>query len=228
MYHPDADHLYRRPGVWCDPQAFDLELFHPALVFYTMSPYPSPDTTMTEVRTEQALIDGTVIGAAAYGELEKSFYDHGHCRSVDILHIGVHLTLFFQCFAILVQRKPYGKNNWSMLAYICVLFTLGTVGFGGQVKFNEMMFVQYRDFPGGPLGFNFGMYNTDSSNMATTSYVSDLWAQLSFPLIALYMQFHYPELACGQSYCRFMLSFFTTSRDVYPSVDPPPLHDLGW
>ena len=95
-----------------------------------------------------------------------------------------------------------------MLAYICVLFTLGTVGFGGQVKFNEMMFVQYRDFPGGPLSFNLGMYNNGASNMANASYVSDLWAQLSFPLIALYMQFHYSELACGRSYCRFMLSFF--------------------
>ena len=183
---------------------------------------------MNEVRTEQALIDGTVIAGAAYGESEMLFYDHDRYRSVDTLHTGVHLTLFFQCFAILVQRKPYGKNNWSMLAYICVLFTLGTVGFGGQLKFNEMMFVQYRDFPGGPLGFQFGMYNIGVGNMGTASYVSDLWTQLSFPLIALYMQFHYPELACGRSYCRFMLSFFTTGRDVYPSVDPPPLHDLGW
>lgn len=34
-----------------------------------------------------------------------------------------------------------------------------------------MTFIQDRDFPGGPLGFNFGEYNAPANLMTTTAYV---------------------------------------------------------
>jgi len=117
-------------------------------------PFAPPGESITDLRVEQSLLDGTVIAAAAY---------------------GVHLTLFFQCFVLLTTRPRDGKVNWWLVSYICILFSLGTIGFGGQIKFNEETFIQDRNFPGGPLGFNFGEYNTPINVVTTAAFVVLNW-----------------------------------------------------
>jgi hypothetical protein len=92
---------------------------------------------------------------------------------------GVHLTLFVQCFSLLTQRRPNGKRDWPILVYVCVIFTLGTVGFGGQVKFDELTFIQNRNFPGGPLAYNLLMYN-EKVNVMSNCIVSRLF----FPVVS--------------------------------------------
>jgi len=128
--------------------------------------FAPPGESISDIRTEQSLLDGTVIAGAAY---------------------GIHLTLFIQCFQLLSQRRRDRQKNWGLLFYICILFSLGTVGFGGQIKFNEMTFIQDRDFPGGPLGFNFGEYNAPANLMTTTAFVILNWFADGLLIYRLYM-----------------------------------------
>ncbi|KLO13649.1 hypothetical protein SCHPADRAFT_915187 [Schizopora paradoxa] len=128
--------------------------------------FAPPGESISDIRTEQSLLDGTVIAGAAY---------------------GIHLTLFVQCFQLLCQRRRDRQRNWGLLLYICIIFSLGTVGFGGQIKFNEMTFIQDRDFPGGPLGFNFGEYNAPANLMTTAAFVILNWFADGLLIYRLYM-----------------------------------------
>jgi len=131
--------------------------------------------SISDIRTEQSLLDGTVIAGAAY---------------------GVHLTLFVQCFQLLFSQsfqKPTGPNQnrqspqWFLLSYIVLLFSLGTIGFGGQIKFNEMTFIQDRNFPGGPLGFNSAMYNEPVNIMTTAAFIVLNWFADALVLFRLFV-----------------------------------------
>jgi hypothetical protein len=136
------------------------------------SQFPTPDTSLSEVRAEQSHLDGTVLCGAAYGDtfqtrvtspkLTDSLYADG---------TGVHLTLFIQCFSLLAQPQGRGdkKRNLPLLAYICVIFALGTAGFGGQLKFRELMFIQGRELPGGPLEYQATMFSSKLSVLSNAA-----------------------------------------------------------
>jgi len=66
---------------------------------------------------------------------------------------GVHATLFFTCLlALWAQRKQKPRYVAVFLTYICLHFVLGTLGIIGDTRRNEMMFVDDRAYPGGPIG----------------------------------------------------------------------------
>ncbi|EIW81727.1 hypothetical protein CONPUDRAFT_54805 [Coniophora puteana RWD-64-598 SS2] len=67
---------------------------------------------------------------------------------------GVHLTLFFLCFNGILSSSRKGAQEWINLGYICVLFTLGTLGNALNSRWIEMIFVDNINFPGGPLAFS--------------------------------------------------------------------------
>ncbi|KZW00969.1 hypothetical protein EXIGLDRAFT_589483, partial [Exidia glandulosa HHB12029] len=68
--------------------------------------------------------------------------------------LGVHATLFFTCLnALLDQRKTHPRQSHTYIAYILLHFSMGTLAFACNARFNEMMFVTNRDYPGGPIAF---------------------------------------------------------------------------
>jgi hypothetical protein len=130
---------------------------------------PPPDTSLSDVHAEQSLLDGNVLCGAAYGVFIAYLY--GDMITYPIHCAGVHLTLFVQCFLLLIRRREKEKRKWHLLAYICVAFILGTIGFAGELKFGELTFIQGRELPGGPLEYNAVMYSDKLSVTANAACV---------------------------------------------------------
>jgi hypothetical protein len=68
--------------------------------------------------------------------------------------IGGFFILTVQAASALIQRPRSGgkiaKNRLWLLFYIFITFVLGTVGFAGNSKYTEMIWIDLRDAPGGP------------------------------------------------------------------------------
>jgi hypothetical protein len=43
------------------------------------------------------------------------------------------------------------ENRYCLLFYVFITFVLGTVGFAGNAKYTEMIWIDLRDVPGGPV-----------------------------------------------------------------------------
>jgi len=63
---------------------------------------------------------------------------------------------------IMVNRPKQGQRSWSLLVYVAVLFTLGTITFAGDVKYDQTTWVDGRNLPGGPDAL---IMNHDESNI---------------------------------------------------------------
>ncbi|KAF9218574.1 hypothetical protein BS17DRAFT_822735 [Gyrodon lividus] len=120
-----------------------------------MSSYAPANETETEIWNERSILDGLFLGAIGY---------------------GVHMTLFFMCFRLLWTRKKDTKDK-LMIVYITILFVLGNIGNGTNLKFGEMTFIDDRDYPGGPNAF----FVQESTNivavLCNTVYIVNSWFQ---------------------------------------------------
>ncbi|KAG2036158.1 hypothetical protein BDR03DRAFT_960311, partial [Suillus americanus] len=68
---------------------------------------------------------------------------------------GVFFLLTVQAWIVLMQRPRYGgqiaDHRRALLFYVFVTFVLGTISFGMNAKYTEMIWIDLRDAPGGPL-----------------------------------------------------------------------------
>lgn len=49
--------------------------------------------------------------------------------------------------------------QWTWIAYISFMFTLATLGFAGNVKFNQLTYIDQRNIPGGPNAYTAKYYS---------------------------------------------------------------------
>ncbi|KAG2145335.1 uncharacterized protein EDB93DRAFT_1251436 [Suillus bovinus] len=88
----------------------------------------------TALWLERSRLDGMMLGAVSYG----GFF-----------------ILTVQAAIALMQRPRHGgkitDNRLALLAYIFITFVLGTIGLAGNVKYTEMVWIDLRDVPGGPV-----------------------------------------------------------------------------
>lgn len=78
---------------------------------------------------------------------------------------------------LLAQRRKHPRVSWTMIAYITLNFILGSIGNAANIKFNEMVFIDDRDFPGGPNAF-FTQQNSVTINvLAYAVYIVNTWTQ---------------------------------------------------
>jgi len=117
--------------------------------------YAPPGETPSELWLEKSNLDGVVLAGFGY---------------------GIFFTLFVQCFrALLCNMSLKGKAKWIIIGYITILFALGTIGFGGNAKFNEMTYIEDRNYPGGPNAFTAEQYSDTVNIMSFASYVVMSW-----------------------------------------------------
>jgi hypothetical protein len=68
-------------------------------------------------------------------------------------------------------------HTYIFLAYICAHFTLGTLGIAAGTQFNEMVFINNREYPGGPNAFFIEQANYWSNYMTYVVYIITAWLQ---------------------------------------------------
>ncbi|KAI5119328.1 hypothetical protein M0805_000558 [Coniferiporia weirii] len=95
---------------------------------------------------------------------------------------GVHLTLYFFVLHHLIKyptsRSASGakaKVSWGLVAYITWNFILGTFGIAGEARFNQLTFIDARNYPGGPNAFVAAQYGDVVNIFATAAYVVLNW-----------------------------------------------------
>ncbi|KAG1730984.1 uncharacterized protein EDB91DRAFT_1227372 [Suillus paluster] len=91
-------------------------------------------TPQTDLSLERSRLDGMVVGGVSY---------------------GVFFLLTVQTWIALVQRSRYGDktvgHRRALILYIFITFVLRTVAFAANAKYTEMIWIDLRDAPGGPV-----------------------------------------------------------------------------
>ncbi|KAG1779049.1 hypothetical protein EV702DRAFT_1277476 [Suillus placidus] len=94
----------------------------------------SSDTPPTDLWFERSRLDGMMLGAVSYG----GFF-----------------ILTVQAAAALMQRPRHGGKiadyRLALVAYVLITFLLGTIGFAANAKYTQMIWIDLRDAPGGPV-----------------------------------------------------------------------------
>ncbi|KAJ7153215.1 hypothetical protein C8R46DRAFT_1357131 [Mycena filopes] len=120
----------------------------------TLDPsFAPPGESSLDLWVERSNLNGVLISGVAYGIL---------------------FTLSFQTLLLFFQL-PRGNIPRGFVAYVCVMFVLASLGFGGNAKFNEMTYIDNRNIPGGPNAFTVEFYNNWVNMMSFASYVLMSW-----------------------------------------------------
>ncbi|KZV95267.1 hypothetical protein EXIGLDRAFT_834420 [Exidia glandulosa HHB12029] len=89
-----------------------------------------PAETDIQLLRERSWMSGVLLGAVAY---------------------GAHATLFFITLNLLWKRPRAGRlNDWTWIAYICIMFITSGMGNGAQMRALQVGFIDQRNYPGGP------------------------------------------------------------------------------
>ncbi|KAF8522869.1 hypothetical protein JB92DRAFT_2886584 [Gautieria morchelliformis] len=94
----------------------------------------SPATPQTDLWLERSRFNGMLLGSVSYGMF---------------LTLTIEATL-----ALLRQRRkkrtPLKSTSTALLGYLAITFALATIGFGGNAKYTQMIWIDLRDASGGP------------------------------------------------------------------------------
>lgn len=109
-------------------------------------------TPTTDLWIERSRLAGMMLGCVSYG---VSSVDT-HNLEVDIHStIGIYFLLTVQAWIALMQQPQNGgaiaDHRRALLFYIFITFALMTISFAANAKYTEMIWIDLRDIPGGPL-----------------------------------------------------------------------------
>lgn len=108
--------------------------------------------TPIDLPLERSLYVGNFFRAILYGEwffeFSPFFYIHLH------RWIGIELFTFFAAvYCVLGRPSSYRKGRIFYIAYGGVLLTLVTIAVTTDGLWGQYMWIDRRNYPGGPLGF---------------------------------------------------------------------------
>ncbi|KZT08377.1 uncharacterized protein LAESUDRAFT_676421 [Laetiporus sulphureus 93-53] len=94
-----------------------------------MNPSFATNETTADLWFEQSINAGTYVGAIAY---------------------GVHVLVFFSTLCWVIRQRA---NPWTCVLFVSASFILGSLTIIFNIRFNELAWIDYRNYPGGPLAF---------------------------------------------------------------------------
>jgi len=86
---------------------------------------------------------------------------------------GVELTLFLICFTLLWRQinQSNKRRQLSLLAFVTVIFILGTLFMGSAAKFTQLAFIEDRNYPGGPGAYEPAIFSIPVGKTGNISLV---------------------------------------------------------
>ncbi|KAL5526074.1 hypothetical protein ACEPAG_7412 [Sanghuangporus baumii] len=126
------------------------------------SSFAPPGESGSDLWEERSNFAGVVLSSVAYG-----------------IHLTIYLFVLHHLVKYPTQRagasSVRARISWGLVAYITWNFILGTFGIAAESKFNEMTFIDDRNFPGGPNGFVSAEYGNFINIFGTVAYVILNW-----------------------------------------------------
>ncbi|KAG5644541.1 hypothetical protein DXG03_008196 [Asterophora parasitica] len=124
---------------------------------------------------------------------EVKLIEHADFAGITISQIlyGITIILFFQCMrGLLLPRKSSGiPRNIYMGVYTFALFGLGTVFIAMNARNNELAYIDYRGFPGGPVMFTFSRYNKAIVIVPNAAFILANWLADGLLVSSLFLNF---------------------------------------
>jgi len=115
-------------------------------------------TPNTDLWLERSRLAGMVLAAMSY---------------------GIFFLLTLQATAALTQRPHHvgqiARHRWMLLGYVWITFILATIGFAGNARYTEMIWIDLRDAPGGPAALILDEMSYWINMMALTCYYIMEW-----------------------------------------------------
>lgn len=71
------------------------------------------------------------------------------------------------------MTRPHSKQRTSKfyLAFICTLFVLGTIQFATNSRYYQMMWIDDRNFPGGPIAFFTSQFSLPVNTVGGVAFI---------------------------------------------------------
>lgn len=149
------------------------------------STWAPPGETAADLWEERSNFAGVVLSSAAYG-----------------VHLTLYLIVLHHLVQHPVQRSSAGgklKVAWGLVVYITWNFILGTFGIAAEARFAELMFIDDRNYPGGPNAFNAAQYGDFINMFGTGAYVILNWFADGLVVSTISMYLATPFLTCPRS-----------------------------
>ncbi|KAG2070617.1 hypothetical protein BDR04DRAFT_1054042 [Suillus decipiens] len=117
-----------------------------------------PPPQIANLWIERTRLDGMMLGGVFY---------------------GIFTLLTVQAATALMQRPRHGEkianNRVVLLFYISITFALGTIGYAANARYTEMIWIDLRDTPGGPLGLIESALDYGINVLALSTYFAMGW-----------------------------------------------------
>ncbi|EJC99624.1 uncharacterized protein FOMMEDRAFT_93135 [Fomitiporia mediterranea MF3/22] len=84
---------------------------------------------------------------------------------------GIHLAVFATTVNFLVKVPSRGKISWPYLTFVVALLACGTIQLAVLIKTDEMMFIDDRNYPGGPIAFGMADFSDPIQTTGDAAYI---------------------------------------------------------
>lgn len=89
---------------------------------------------------------------------------------LNLCSAGTHACLFFGSLYLIKKARSSAKEKLYRGLLILVLFTVGTIRIATSSTFSEMMYIDNRDFPGGPATWLRERFSIAVNVVTSTTY----------------------------------------------------------
>ena len=85
--------------------------------------------------------------------------------------LGIHVSVGATTLYLTLRAPSNRRISWILVAFVVALLICGTVEVGATIKAGIMMFIDNRDFPGGPMAYFITEYSNPVETVGSTAYV---------------------------------------------------------
>lgn len=143
-----------------------------------LNPY-APHEPASVLFEEETWLQGCILGSVFY---------------------GVQLALFAGCVHLLWAQmtRANRRRHAAFIAYVCVMFALGTIFMVCNAAFTQFAFVTHREYPGGPSAVENDFLADPSDESGNVAFVIQCWLADALLVSALGARFPHvdPVLTC--------------------------------
>jgi len=112
---------------------------------------------------------------------------------------GMHVCVFAIAMYLMTHPKSKKRSSKLSIAFICTLFILGTIQLGTNSKYYEMMWIDDRNFPGGPIAFFTTQFSVPINTVGGAAFLlADFLADSALKIYRLFV-------ICNSSYLIIVL-----------------------
>ena len=112
---------------------------------------------------------------------------------------GFHCSVVGACVYFLLNPPMTGdRPKYGLVIYVCCIWAAATINLSAGIKWNEMIWIDNRNFPGGPPAFIFSEFANPMASLGYTGYIINncltdfmvvCWISLIFHVLVLILSF---------------------------------------